>query len=134
MDFQQVHGNAMEPGTWVLATYEDTAPRVVYMCACGKVNAIDRGRLDEDGNVVDAAGLPDEIACEKKGCDHKHALKFLEGTPEEMNDHRDQLQLRHASHAALVLGVTSDSLASAETAKAEAAAAVEAAAAEEAVS
>ena len=121
MELQQVHGNAMEVGTWVLATYEDTPPRVVYMCNCGKVNAIDRGRLDPDGVVIDAAGLPESVVCERKGCAEEHSLKFVDGTAESMNEHRDALDLRRASAAALATGVTAESLAAAEAAKVAAA-------------
>lgn len=113
MEMQQVHGNAMEPGTWVLAKYEDTPDRVVYMCECGKVNAIDKGRLDESGQVVDAEGNVETVACEKKGCTHSHELRFLLNTPEGMDAHRTAKNLRHASEHALAAGVTAESLAAA---------------------
>lgn len=120
---QQVHGNAMEPGTWVLATYEDTAPRVVYMCACGKVNAIDRGRLDLDGIVQNAEGDPEIVACEGKACAHEHLLKFVDATEEAMDAHREAKLLREASELALVRGVTAESLAAVQAARTAAAAA-----------
>lgn len=110
LEMQQVHGNAMEPGTWVEATYGDTPPRVVYMCDCGKVNAIDGGRVNPDRVVVDAAGLSDEVACEGKACAHKHTLRFLESTAEEMDAHREAKLLREASELALQRGVTAESL------------------------
>ncbi len=122
LEMLQVHGNAMEPGTWVLAKYEDTEERVVYMCACGKVNAIDKSRLDESGQVVDAEGNPETVACENKFCGHTHELRFLEGTLEAMDAHRAAKLLREAAEHALAAGVTSDELGRAEVRRAEAAA------------
>jgi len=111
IEMQQVHGNAMEPGTWVLAKYEDTPDRVVYMCSCGKVNAIDKRRLDSTGQVLDAEGNPETVACEKKGCDHRHELRFLEQTEDAMNAHRTAKLLREASELAIARGVTAESIA-----------------------
>ena len=116
LEMHQVHGDAMEPGTWVLATYEDTQPRFVYMCGCGKVNAIDSGRVNESGQVVDAEGNVETVACESKVCSHAHELQFLERTLETMDAHRAAKQLRHATEHAIASGVTAESIAAAKAA------------------
>ena len=119
MELQQVHGNAMEPGTWVEAIYEDTEPRVVYMCKCGKVNAIDRGRLDDEGVVIDADGDPEDVSCERKSCAEVHVLQFATATAVEMDAHREAKLLREAAQRALDAGVTPEALATASAAASE---------------
>ena len=107
---QQVRGNAMEPGTWVEAVYEDTAPRVVYMCKCGKVNAIAAERLDDDRVVIDADGNPEDVSCERKSCAEVHVLQFKTATAAEQDAHREAKLLREAAQRALDAGVTAEAL------------------------
>lgn len=124
IEMQQVHGHALEPGTWVKATYEDTEKRIVYMCGCGKVNALPlEARDPELGTMIDEDGELAKIACERKTCDSNDERTFVASTADEMDAHAADKAHREAAERALDAGVTSDDLGRAEVRRAEAAAA-----------
>lgn len=85
IEMQQVRSDRLRPGTWVEATYEDSAPRIVYQCGCGKVNALVLGSRDpETGVMLDEDGEPAKIACERKTCDSNDTRTFVSHTTAEL--------------------------------------------------
>ena len=72
-------------GKWTIAHYQDAPPRIVYQCACGKVNALPiEQRSGETGVMLDDKGEPKTIECERKTCEVKDQLTLVAHTDAEM--------------------------------------------------
>ena len=92
----QVQPKDFGPGNWTIAHYQDAPARIVYQCACGKVNALPlEERSSETGVMMKEVGDPDPetgvratepavIECERKTCESKDQLTLVAHTEAEM--------------------------------------------------